>query len=109
MIDTQEDKIRKAIKRHDTGRRDWDCIDACLTGKDSDLEPWGQQGIEIVDVDQHLVNCVVHIGKTVLGDNVSLDVPPAIATSDAEYCKLRDVCVFMRNTKLQQHRFEFVL
>lgn len=92
-----EGNIRKAIKRHDTGKWDWSCIDACLTGQDSDLEPWGQQGIEIVEANERVVTCVLHIGKTVIGMDVLLNVPPSVAANNDAYCKIRDAYLDQAN------------
>lgn len=85
-----KEKIRKAVKRHDTGRWDWISIDACLTGEDSDLEPWGQQGVEILEANESYVSCVVHIGKTVAGIDARLNPTPSVAANYVQYSKLRN-------------------
>ena len=46
-----------------------------MTSKDADLEPWGQQGIEILSCDDGGVKCIAHIGKTFSGSDVCLNLP----------------------------------
>lgn len=73
------DELRDALKGHDTGRWEWEKIDCTLTGKDADLEPWGDQGIEVVSCDDEGVKCVAHILKTFAGTDVCLNLEPEIA------------------------------
>lgn len=68
------DALLTAAKKWDSGRWSWDRIHICLTGKNGDLDPCGQQGIEIVSCDDEGVLIRVHAGKTVAGLDVSLAV-----------------------------------
>jgi hypothetical protein len=77
--------IKQALKASDTGRWDYDKIDACLTGKDADLEPWGQQGIEVVSVDDIYVHCLARFGKTFAGTDVCLNTPTDISDDDEDW------------------------
>ena len=77
--------LLQAAKEFDTGRWDWEPIHLCLTGKDADLEPWGQQGIEFVSCDEDNVHIVVHGYKTHVGTDVSLNLPPEIENDDEKY------------------------
>lgn len=83
-------EVIKAVKEHDTGRWVWGRIHACFTGKDADLEPWGKQGIEIVTCDEDGVSIVAHGGKTFVGDDVCLNVPPEIENDHDAYDKCRE-------------------
>lgn len=60
----------------------WHQIHICLTGKHADLDPCGQQGIEIVSCDDEGVLIRVHAGKTIAGLGVSL---AADYDTDEEY------------------------
>jgi hypothetical protein len=82
--------LLQALKPYDTGRWDWHKIDCTLTGKDADLEPWGQQGIEIVETSETTVKAVAHIGKSFAGDEVCLNMLPDQEEDDAFYEKARE-------------------
>lgn len=69
------DDLLAALKDHDTGRWDWSEIDCCLTGKDADLEPFGNQGIKILHFEEDTVHCVAHVAKTFVGGEVCLNLP----------------------------------
>ena len=80
--------IIEALRQHCTGRWVWEKIHCCLTGKNSDLDASGQQGIEVLKIKNDNVICVAHIGFTVPGTDVSLNVADDI--SDQEYDKKLD-------------------
>ena len=66
LIELKE-AILAELKERDTGRWRWDRIHCCVTGKDADLEPWGQQGIELVSVNATTVTFYVHLGIAYAG------------------------------------------
>lgn len=70
------EEIETVLRNHDTGRWDWEKITCCLTGKDADLEPWGDQGIELGSCDEDGVNFTVHGYKTFAGDDVCMNTTP---------------------------------
>ena len=82
------EEIKAALKAYDTGRWDWDKIDCCITGKYADLEPWGQQGVEIVFVNEDGVQCCARICKTEPGTDVCLNVPEEIEADCDRYDKI---------------------
>ena len=67
--------IQAALKKRDSGRYGWDAIDCCWTGKDADLEPWGQQGCMLISVDDEFATVEVHASKTFAGTDVTLNLP----------------------------------
>ena len=71
----ETEELRQALKPYDTGRWDFDIIDCCFTGKDADLEPWGQQGVEVIGTDDEGAKCRAHIGKIFAGTDACLNVP----------------------------------
>lgn len=82
------EELRHALKLYDTGRWDFDLIDCCFTGKNADLEPWGQQGVEVISTDDEGAKCRAHIGKTFDGTDVCLNVPTnLVGMDDKEYEK----------------------
>ncbi len=78
------DALKKALEGWDTGRWEWDKIDVCLTGKDADLEPWGQQGFRIVSADDNGVVLEVHGYKTEAGNDVCLNEPKGMSEADCD-------------------------
>lgn len=79
------DNILAVLKGYDTGRMDG--VDCCLTGKDADLEPHGEQGIRIEGCDyKDTIFCKVELGKTFAGSDVCLNLPSGL--SNEEYDKL---------------------
>jgi hypothetical protein len=79
-----EQELRQALKERSTGRWGWDKIDCCFTGKDADLEPWGQQGVELQKVVDGVAYCVAHILAVVAGNEVCLNLPVGISEEDEE-------------------------
>jgi hypothetical protein len=63
-----------ALKKHDTGRWQYDKIDCCLSGKDADLE-LGYQGIQLNSIDDEFAYATVRSGKTVVGDDCCFNLP----------------------------------
>lgn len=89
LIELKE-AILAELKERDTGRWQWDRIHCCVTSKDADLEPWGQQGIELVSVTPTKVTFYVHCGITYAGTDVCLNVPPEIEECDYKSDKALD-------------------
>lgn len=65
----------KALRDLSTKHWKWNRIDCCLTGKDADLEPHGQQGIEVLrdSLDDDLIQCRGHLLTCIPGTDVALD------------------------------------
>ncbi len=80
------DEVMKHLKEHDSGRWRWARIHCCLTGKDADLEPWGQQGIELISCDENGLTLIGYGGKTECGDDVCLNLPDEMEFSEAGKC-----------------------
>ena len=85
LIELKE-AILAELKERDTGRWRWDRIHCCVTGKDADLEPWGQQGIELVSVNATTVTFYVHLGITYAGTDVSLNLPEDLELQEDMKC-----------------------
>jgi len=85
-------EVRTELKALSTGRWEWDKIDCCMTGKDADLEPWGDQGIELVSADEDKITCMARIMKTFAGDDVCLNTPWDLAP-EAERERLEERAV----------------
>ena len=85
------EELLAVLKEYDTGRWDWDQIDCCFTGKDADLEPWGQQGISVIQITDDTVKFRVHGGKTFAGIDVSLNFPEGKGDDDDYYSKALDI------------------
>jgi len=85
-------EVMEIIKEHDSGRWDYDEIHCCITGKDADLEPCGQQGIELLGTSysrtEYQAKLRIHVGKTIAGTDVCLNLPNDI--SDEDYDKARE-------------------
>lgn len=71
----EQSDLISALHERSTNRWRWDRIHCCLTGKDADLGPSGQQGVEIVGVINDVVKCIAHIGYTIVGDDVCINTP----------------------------------
>jgi hypothetical protein len=71
--DTPLSDVKEMLRSHSTERWDWDRIDCCMTGKDADLSPCGQQGIEVLRCSDTEAECVAHVGITVPGDEATLN------------------------------------
>ncbi len=82
--------IEKLLKEWSSNRWHWSRITYCLTGKDADLESHGQQGVELVSVNEDGVEFIVHGGKTVVGDEVCLNLTREQEADDTEFYKCRD-------------------
>lgn len=85
-----KDDLLAELKDRDSGRWRWDRIHCCMTGKDADLDPWGQQGIELTSVNTTWVSFYVHCGITYVGTDVSLNLPPEIEKCDYKSDKALD-------------------
>jgi hypothetical protein len=81
--------IRQALETRDYGRWDWDQIDCSWTGKDADLEAWGDQGLHLDTITETEAVATVHILKTIAGDDVCLNDPDE--STEAEQYKARDL------------------
>lgn len=77
------DLILSELKKHNTGKWRWDHIDCSWTGKDADLESWGNQGCKLISVDEEHATVSVHAGKTFVGTDVTLNLPKS-AEDDEE-------------------------
>jgi hypothetical protein len=75
-----------ALKAISTNRWRWDEIDCCWTGKDADLEPRGQQGLHFDYITEEKAYATAHIGKTFVGDDVTLNLPRSISDTLREKC-----------------------
>ena len=71
--DTPTSDVRSLLAENSSGRWRWGRIDCCITGKDADLEPHGQQGIELVRCSDTEAECIAHVGVTIPGIDVSLN------------------------------------
>jgi hypothetical protein len=78
------DAIKAEMKLRSTGRWDWEKAHMCLTYKDADLEPCGQQALELVKVTEDTVFFKLHCGATIVGDDVCLNLPKEIEEDDSE-------------------------
>lgn len=86
------DNILTALKKYDTRRWDWKKIHCCLTGKDADLEPWGDQGIELVTLSEDTVTITAHGYKSITGQEVCLNFPEGLdENDDATFEKYREI------------------
>ncbi len=83
----------KKLKERDSGRWQWDEIDCCWTGKYADLDPWGYQGLHLDSVDDDYAYATAHIGKTFVGDDVTLNVPKWVDEEESleTLDKVRDI------------------
>lgn len=72
------DNIRKEMESRSSGRWEWDKAHLVFTGKDADLEPWGQQALELISVDEETVKFKLHYGASIAGDDVCLNLPREI-------------------------------
>lgn len=75
--DTPASAVRLLLQENSSGRWNWDRIDCCITGKDADLEPHGQQGIELLRCSDTEAECIAHVGVTISGTDVSLNCDDA--------------------------------
>lgn len=87
-MDKTYDVLLAELKKADTGRWRWDRIHCCLTGKDDDLERWGQQGIELFRASEDGITFALHFGATIVGLDVCLNLPDG--TSCEDYDKARE-------------------
>lgn len=77
--------IISALQDRSTNRWHWDRIHCCLTGKDADLESWGQQGIEFIRIVNDITaDCEAHIGFTAAGQDVCLNVPEHVVDEQCD-------------------------
>jgi hypothetical protein len=84
-------EVMEILKEHDSGRWDYDKNHCCITGKDADLAPWGQQGIELLGTSytrtEYHARLRVHVGKTWAGTDVCLNLPNDISDEDYEQAR----------------------
>jgi len=85
------DKVLAIAKEYDSGRWDYEKITIGLTGKDADLTPWGDQGIEIDRFDDECLYFVVHGYKCVLGVDVCLNYPEGFSDDDDKWQKAHEI------------------
>jgi hypothetical protein len=71
--DTPLSELKDMLLAYCSGRWDWDRIHCCVTGKDADLEPCGQQGIEVLRCSDTEAECIAHVGVTIAGLDVALN------------------------------------
>lgn len=81
MLSTE---ILEEMKSRSTGRWDWEKSHLCFTGKNADLEPWGQQALELIDVTEEKVFFRLHCGATISGGDVCLNLPKEIEADDSD-------------------------
>ena len=60
-------------------------MQVCITGKDADLEPYGSQGYDLVAMDEESVTIRIKCGVTIAGNDVCLNLPAEIESSDDKY------------------------
>jgi hypothetical protein len=81
-------EVMEILKEHDSRRWDYDTIHCCITGKDADLEPCGQQGIELLGTTysrtEYRAKLRVYVGKTIAGTDVCLNLPNDISDEDCD-------------------------
>ena len=75
--DTPESEVRELLAEYSSNRWDWERIDCCITGKDADLDPCGQQGIEVLRCSDNEAECIAHVGVTIAGLDVALNCDDA--------------------------------
>jgi len=80
-------KILAALTEYGTRHWDYDKIDICLTGKDSELEVSGEQGFRVIKANKDGVTIEIHCGKTVPGQDVCLNVGSKVEANDKKYAK----------------------
>lgn len=86
------EEVRKILDSWSSHRWPWAKITYCLTGEDADLESHGQQGVELVSVDEDGVDFIVHGGKTFAGHDVCLNIPDDTGMNDdAEWQRCLDL------------------
>lgn len=78
------DRLLDVLQERSSGRWEWWKIHCCITGKDADLEPWGQQGLQLLRVDEHSVYLMAHGLKTFAGLDVCLNVPHGESSFDED-------------------------
>lgn len=87
-------KVLEALAAWDSGRWHYAPVSAgrgiCLTGKDSDLERSGQQGIEVLGANDDGVRIKLHAGATFAGHDVCLNLRPQDDEDDATSYAYRD-------------------
>lgn len=88
--DTLRASLRKALEAYDTGRWQWERAHCTITGKDADLEPWGNQAFELIGADDSGTTIVAHAGKTVAGLDVCLNLPEFAEESDEVFAQCRE-------------------
>jgi hypothetical protein len=83
------ERLKAALNLADSGRWQWDEIDFCWTGKYADLDAWGYQGLHLDKVEDGRAYATVHTGKTIPGDDVTLNIPDNI--TDDVYQRVREI------------------
>lgn len=90
-LDPVPEDIKAAAAKRSTGRWQWEKAHLTITGKDADLEPWGQQAAELVGIRGKTLYCIAHIGKTFAGDDVCLNLTKAQERSTKAFEAARDL------------------
>lgn len=85
------DAVLSELKKRNTGKWGWDYIDCSWTGKDADLENWGNQGCKLISVDEEHATVEVHAGKTFVGTDAALNVPKRVERSNALFEKVQSI------------------
>lgn len=66
--------LAAAVASRSSNRWRWNRAHLTITGKDADLEPYGSQSAEILGIRGRTVHCIAHIGKTLVGTDVCLNL-----------------------------------
>jgi hypothetical protein len=69
------DRLRAALRQHDTTHWDWVEIDVCLSGKHAEVDPGGRIGFRLIRVDDEYAYLVAHAHKSVAGTDAVLNLP----------------------------------
>lgn len=71
------DQIIEKMHERSTMNSDHSEVDCWLTGKDADLEPWGEQGLQFLHTNiirgKYTVTVRLHLHKTVIGHGVCIN------------------------------------
>lgn len=85
--DEELEGLQIELMQHSTGRCGQDEV-CCLTGKDADLEPWGEQWITLDSADEEQAHCTFRAYVSVAGTDVCLNLPEK--TTEEEYEKAQN-------------------
>lgn len=82
-----QQRLIAALQKHDSGHWQSSNIHCCLTGKNTDCDNSGQQGVEVCAVRGSVVQCIAHINASFAGCDVSLNVPDDLPEELYEQCQ----------------------